>query len=614
MKKNYFKLLLVLLCTTTFAQQAYYNDVDLNLTGMPLKDALATKVINTHTNTLSYTPGVWEACKITDSDPNNSSNVLLIYGWENGSDSDVTNDLSRSKSNNGGNVGDWNREHTYAKSLGNPNLGTSGPGADAHHLRPADVQRNSSRGSLKFVTGSGNSGSVSGGWYPGDQWKGDVARMMMYMYIRYGNRCLPSGVAIGTSNSMDANMINLLLEWNAQDPPSVIEDNRNNYHDLATSSTISSNSNYAQGNRNPFIDEPYLATLIWGGTPALDRWGIFGGTSDTQAPTVPTNLAVSNETTTTIDLNWTASTDDTAVTSYYVYVDGTYNSSSTTTSTTVSGLNPSTTYSFTVLAIDAANNQSAQSSAVNGTTLATGTGNGGSDLIFSEYIEGSSSNKALEIANITDSPIDLSIYAVKLSSNGATDWGNATFNFPSINLANGDVFVIGNSSLAICTGVVDATSNVTYFGGNDVLGLFKNNVLIDIIGVLGSTSNFAKNVTLVRNPDITAPNTTYTPSEWTSYPEDTCSDLGSHTTTLGIQYLELSKIKIYPNPTSENNISISSDIDLTVEVFTILGKSVLKEIKLSNNTNFDISSLKTGVYFIKLTSDKGSIIKKFIKN
>ena len=86
---------------------------------------------------------------------------------------------------NGGGQGDWNREHTYPKSLGNPNLGSSGPGSDSHHLRPSDVGYNSQRGNLKFTDGSGNSGNVSGGWYPGDEWKGDIARMMMYMYLRY---------------------------------------------------------------------------------------------------------------------------------------------------------------------------------------------------------------------------------------------------------------------------------------------------------------------------------------------------------------------------------------------------------------------------------------------
>ncbi|AWA30516.1 hypothetical protein HYN48_10670 [Flavobacterium magnum] len=243
----------------------YYNGFNWTLTGVALKNALATKIITTHTEQLSYTPGIWNALKITDKDPNNSSNVLLIYGWENGSDSDVTNDLSRSKNSNGGAVGEWNREHTYAQSIGTPDLGTSGAGADAHHLRAADVQRNGSRASKKFAAGSGNSGAVTGGWYPGDNWKGDIARMMMYMYLRYDDQCLPKNVGVGNTLATDANMIQLFLQWNAEDPVSAVEDQRNTYLGNASNT-------YGQGNRNPFIDNPYIATVIWGGPAAENRW------------------------------------------------------------------------------------------------------------------------------------------------------------------------------------------------------------------------------------------------------------------------------------------------------------------------------------------------------
>jgi endonuclease I len=271
------KIILLLLSLTlkTIAQSGspanpYYNGFNWNQTGSALFTALSTNVTSKHTNYISYTPGVWNASKVTDLDPANSNNVLLIYGWENGSDADVTNDLSRDKNANGGNSGDWNREHVYAKSLGTPDLDDAAPsdaGEDAHHLRSSDVQRNNSRGSLRFAAGSGNSGTVTGGWYPGNRWKGDVARMMMYMYLRYGSQCLPTGVAqtTATTVSSDANMVQLFLQWNAEDPVDAYEDQRNTYHGN-TSNT------YAQGNRNPFIDNPFLATRIWGGTAAENRW------------------------------------------------------------------------------------------------------------------------------------------------------------------------------------------------------------------------------------------------------------------------------------------------------------------------------------------------------
>ncbi|HEX8577922.1 MAG TPA: endonuclease [Flavobacterium sp.] len=253
------------------APAPYYNGFDWTQTGTTLKNALTTKITTTHTNRLSYTPGIWEASKVTDLDPNNSNNVILIYGWENGTDAIVTNDRSRSKTNNGGGNGQWNREHVYAKSLGTPVLQDGGSGAnsdageDAHHIRPSDVQWNAIRGNLKFAAGSGNASSVSGGWYPGDEWKGDVARMMMYMHLRYPTQCLAKNVGTGPVTGEDPNMVMLFLQWNAEDPVSPFEDIRNAYH-ANTSNT------YAQGNRNPFIDNPYLATLLWGGTPAENKW------------------------------------------------------------------------------------------------------------------------------------------------------------------------------------------------------------------------------------------------------------------------------------------------------------------------------------------------------
>lgn len=347
------------------AQEAYYNDVNLYVTGITLKNELSTKVTATHTNNLFYTPDIWNASMITDVNPNNANQVLLMYGWENGSDGDVRNDRERGINNNGGAVGEWNREHIYANSLGTPDLdqnGTEGPPyADAHNLRPCDTQTNSSRGNKLFASGSGNSGSSGAGWYPGDEWKGDVARIVMYMYIRYNDRTLPSNVGIGDSSSTPDEMIDLFLQWNAEDPVSDFERQRNAYHGN-TSNT------YAQGNRNPFIDNPRLATRIWGGPEAEDTWGIYTS-SDTQAPSVPMNLVTSNITTSSIQLSWDASTDNTVVTSYDVYVDGSLLTSTVETNYTITDLASNTSFSFTVAARDAANNVSNQSNAIIGTTL-----------------------------------------------------------------------------------------------------------------------------------------------------------------------------------------------------------------------------------------------------
>ena len=303
MKKLYFIISFLLISSFGYGQEAYYDDINTeltSLTGTSLKDALATKIINTHSNFLTYTPDVWEASKVTDVNPTNNQEVLLIYGYENGTDGNLDNDRQRGINDNGGDANDWNREHVFARSLGDPNLGTVGPGADAHHLRPSDPGRNSSRSNRKFGRGSGNSGfssidfhegldgPMTAAYYPGDEWKGDVARMMMYMYVRYGTVCLPTAVGVGDNSTTPDDMIDLFLVWNVEDPVSDFEKARNTFHENTTNT-------YAQGNRNPFIDNPFLATRIWGGDSAQDLWGIYT-TNDTEDPSIPTNIVISNET------------------------------------------------------------------------------------------------------------------------------------------------------------------------------------------------------------------------------------------------------------------------------------------------------------------------------
>lgn len=277
MKNNYL-LLFLLFSTYIFAQQSYYDDVNLNLSGLALKTELANKISNTHTNHLSYND-VREALKIIDLVPGQGTYLYLVYGFSNDICPNSTgNDNDHKRRNRssfgGGSSCEWNREHTYPKSLGTPNLGTSGPGADAHMLRSCDVQRNSQRGSKLFRDSSGNSHIVNSDyWYPGDEWKGDMVRMMMYMYLRYGNQCLPKNVGYGNTVANDSNMIDLFLEWNADDPVSEYEENRNDYLENLSNT-------YGQGNRNPFIDNPYLATRIWDGPEAQDIWGIYMDISD----------------------------------------------------------------------------------------------------------------------------------------------------------------------------------------------------------------------------------------------------------------------------------------------------------------------------------------------
>tara|TARA_R110000850_G_scaffold277086_1_gene422304 strand:- start:28252 stop:29307 length:1056 start_codon:yes stop_codon:yes gene_type:complete len=244
----------------------YYSTVNFSATQQVLKQQLSNLITTTHTYELTYTPEVWDVVKESDLEYTYGDDVLLLYGY-NDNDGISKTDRTRDKDANctsSSCIGLWNREHVYPRSLATPDLETSYPGAgtDAHAIRASDSQMNSSRGNRIFEDGNGNSYITSNGnFYPGDEWKGDVARIVMYMYLRYPSRCEAVMVGHGDiSYSYFNDIPDIFLEWNAEDPVSEFEQQRN---EVIYGS---------QGNRNPFIDNPYLATMIWNGPEAEDLW------------------------------------------------------------------------------------------------------------------------------------------------------------------------------------------------------------------------------------------------------------------------------------------------------------------------------------------------------
>jgi hypothetical protein len=173
-----------------------------------------------------------------------------------------------------------------------------------------------------------------------------------------------------------------------------------------------------------------------------------------------------------------------------------------------------------------------------------------SDLFFSQYIEGSGNNKALEIFNGTGESIDLSSYEVRTYFNGSPTPGQ-TFNLAGT-LPNQAVYVIAHSSaLPGITALANTLINggIVNFNGDDAVALFKDNVLIDVIGNIGCDpgtgwvegGNSTLNTTLVRQPfvfsgveqapDPTLPGCPFPTlgEEWFSLPTDDFTTLGAHT-------------------------------------------------------------------------------------
>ena len=224
----------------------YYQDA-VGKTGAALKDSLHT--IISHQSTLTYSQ-VWNALKDTDEDPADPSRVILLYTGR-----------SQSENDHGGGADQWNREHVWAKSHGGFGTAT-GPGTDLHHLRPADVSVNSVRGNKDFDNGGAEVAEAPGNYTdsdsfePRDAVKGDVARMIFYMAVRYEGddsfADLEPNDQVDNGSAPYIGRLTVLKQWSLEDPPDAFERHRNDVIFDAY-----------QHNRNPFIDHPEWVDAIW---------------------------------------------------------------------------------------------------------------------------------------------------------------------------------------------------------------------------------------------------------------------------------------------------------------------------------------------------------------
>jgi endonuclease I len=217
--------------------EIYYATITFTENSEANYDALRKHTIDNHTTILSYGRR-HDYLYNADADLTNPDNVTLMYTSESRYWEEYTS------SSNSYEPQTFNTEHIYPQSL----LRLADAVTDLHHLRSTDATINGNRSNLPFVDGSGSYKRIGNGWYPGDEWKGDVARMILYLNVRYREKIEKVGTA------------ELFLKWNVEDPVSAFEEQRNEVIYAA------------QGNRNPFIDNPYLATLIWGGEAAENKW------------------------------------------------------------------------------------------------------------------------------------------------------------------------------------------------------------------------------------------------------------------------------------------------------------------------------------------------------
>lgn len=239
--------------TPTYAPD-YYSSLE-GLSGENLKQALQAIIADPNVVHAHNYGDIADILPISDQNPANSSQVWMMYVEQPRSKIDYQTGNS--------NIGVWNREHIWPQSRGGFADATSsfadginvwlptGPNdilaghADAHHIRAEDGAENSLRSNRDYGSDYNGPAGTQGSW------KGDVARSLFYMAVRYNGLQLVNGNPADTTVGQMGDLASLLA-WNLSDPADDFEMNRNNYIQTW------------QQNRNPFIDYPNLANYIFG--------------------------------------------------------------------------------------------------------------------------------------------------------------------------------------------------------------------------------------------------------------------------------------------------------------------------------------------------------------
>lgn len=600
-----------------FAQipAGYYSGTE-NLSGYPLKTKLH-EIISKKTYSYHYSDVIGLYAN-TDLDHyyENDGSILDIYSEKpNGPDAynyNLTQNISGASAEGQG----WNREH----GTPNSNFYSIYPMySDLHYLIPTDAYVNQRRsnypygwnnGSLNvFTNGSKLGKSTTPGYSnsntvyePIDEFKGDVARYLLYFVVRYEgslrnfNYLIAASPLDGTEEKgFEDWYINMLKEWNALDPVSQKEIDRNNaVYDL-------------ENVRNPFIDHPEFVNLIWTQTPA------------TTPPESPSGLLATDRGESFIKLQWqpSASAD---VLGYQIFQNGMYIGYTRDPYFYADRLLPDTSYTYTVKAYNTGFLFSADTTEL--TTATTGADGWAKDLMITKYIEGSDSNTALEITNLTGHEVNLNNYYLS-AQYYATTTGNFYFGESyqlQGTIQHGESKVIINpyaqfSAFSPSDGDFITNAPPLKFWGSQYVELSygkktlktasTNNYemryyTVDAVGSKGiANTNFDKS--LYRNAEVTDPTSIFKIEEWTEYPMDYTTGLGQF--VLGTHETVKNEQIIYPNPVSGDYLYIKAahpEQIATVAVYDMSGKLVIEAVYPFKKQNYlDISKLPAGMYLLK---------------
>ena len=206
-----------------------------------------------------------------------------------------------------------------------------------------------------------------------------------------------------------------------------------------------------------------------------------------------------------------------------------------------------------------------------------------SDLIVSEYVEGSGNNKAIEIYNGTGESVSLDDYVIRIAQNGndfnLSDNNQGLYSKLSGSLANGETYVIisnAGGSAAPNQELTDLaqlkSAAVAAMNGDDAIGLFKGETLVDVVGISEKNNKILEDVTLRRLPGF-GPNTTFTMEEWEKAEKDDFSDLGSFEATPSTD----PSLSLQPS-----SLSLKAEVDATDEgTMVVSGRNLTEDVKVA---------------------------------
>ncbi|MFP3590730.1 endonuclease [Chryseobacterium sp. SIMBA_038] len=617
------KLLLPIILFSSYISAqapAGYYDGTAGLTGYALKsklhDIISAKNTNWNYGDLTNYYNQTDLDKYYDHDASNTTILLDMYS-EIPTGPDAYEYTTANIIGSAGAEGlGWNREHMMPQSTFYSNYPMY---SDLFYVVPTDARINQLRsnypygiaGTTTFYTFTntskiGNSAipnSVYTGrvYEPINEFKGDVARSLLYFVVRYegklgsfnfnnnANPASDTNPLDGTEEkAFDSAYIAMLLQWNAQDPVSQKEIDRNN-------------SVYTlQKNRNPFIDNPAWVNAIWSQTP------------DAVVPQTPLNLTATQTSAYFTTLSWSPSTS-TDVIGYKIYQNGTLVASTKNTSISIDHLTPSTAYSFTVKAYDNGYLLSSDSNIVPVTTLASDIYS--KDLLITKYLEGTSNNKGLEITNKTGHTVNLNDYRLSIQlPSGSNFYYPAPYELEGT-VQNNESFVILHPNANFSCYVINQAKFVTAapqmtFSGTQYLELRYKTTTVDAIGTNGQ-SNSLGNISLYRKTNITQPTNAFNLSEWDSYASNYCDNLGTLSTSELLT--ENKKFRIYPNPTQENIFVSGNETEKikTAQILDLSGKLIYTEkTPFKNKKNISLQNLSSGTYLLNLDGKAYQFIKK----